>query len=57
MCSSSVRATRPDNVVDRHRMEVDSIKRVASAVGEGAPVVRLVHEHLREDEPDRATNH
>ena len=29
-----------------------SIKRVASAVGEGATVVRLVHEHLREDEPD-----
>ena len=26
-----------------------SIKRVASAVGEGATVVRLVHEHLRED--------
>ena len=25
-----------------------SIKRVASAVGEGATVVRLVHEHLRE---------
>ena len=33
-----------------------SIKRVASAVGEGATVVRLVHEHLREDEPVRATN-
>lgn len=31
-----------------------SIKRVASAVGEGATVVRLVHEHLREDEPQRA---
>jgi thioredoxin reductase (NADPH) len=30
-----------------------SIKRVASAVGEGATVVRLVHEHLREDEPER----
>ena len=30
-----------------------SIKRVASAVGEGATVVRLVHEHLREDEPVR----
>ena len=29
-----------------------SIKRVASAVGEGAAVVRLVHDHLREDEPD-----
>jgi thioredoxin reductase (NADPH) len=28
-----------------------SIKRVASAVGEGATVVRLVHEHLREAEP------
>ncbi|MGZ4173481.1 MAG: FAD-dependent oxidoreductase [Solirubrobacteraceae bacterium] len=26
-----------------------SIKRVASAVGDGATVVRLVHEHLRED--------
>ena len=25
----------------------DSIKRVASAVGEGATAVRLVHEHLR----------
>jgi thioredoxin reductase (NADPH) len=32
-----------------------SIKRVASAVGEGATVVRLVHDHLREDEPERAT--
>jgi thioredoxin reductase (NADPH) len=31
-----------------------SIKRVASAVGEGATVVRLVHEHLREAEPVRA---
>jgi thioredoxin reductase (NADPH) len=30
-----------------------SIKRVASAVGEGATVVRLVHEHLREDKPER----
>lgn len=30
-----------------------SIKRVASAVGEGATVVRLVHEHLRADELDR----
>jgi thioredoxin reductase (NADPH) len=30
-----------------------SIKRVASAVGEGATVVRLVHEHLRDDEPER----
>jgi thioredoxin reductase (NADPH) len=28
-----------------------SIKRVASAVGEGATVVRLVHEHLREPAP------
>ena len=27
----------------------DSIKRVASAVGDGATVVRLVHEHLRAD--------
>ncbi|HEX4188984.1 MAG TPA: FAD-dependent oxidoreductase [Solirubrobacteraceae bacterium] len=33
-----------------------SIKRVASAVGEGATVVRLVHEHLREPEPERAAN-
>jgi thioredoxin reductase (NADPH) len=31
-----------------------SIKRVASAVGEGATVVRLLHEHLREYEPERA---
>lgn len=31
-----------------------SIKRVASAVGEGATVVRLIHEHLREDEPEYA---
>jgi thioredoxin reductase (NADPH) len=31
-----------------------SIKRVASAVGEGATVVRLVHEHLREDETEYA---
>jgi thioredoxin reductase (NADPH) len=30
-----------------------SIKRVASAVGEGATVVRLVHEYLREAEPRR----
>jgi thioredoxin reductase (NADPH) len=29
----------------------DSIKRVASAVGEGATVVRLVHEYLRDSEP------
>lgn len=28
-----------------------SIKRVASGVGEGATVVRLVHEHLRAHEP------
>ena len=28
-----------------------SIKRVASAVGEGATVVRMVHEHLRADKP------
>jgi thioredoxin reductase (NADPH) len=33
-----------------------SIKRVASAVGEGATVVRLVHEHLREGEPELAAN-
>jgi thioredoxin reductase (NADPH) len=32
----------------------DSIKRVASAVGDGATVVRLVHEHLRALEPERA---
>jgi hypothetical protein len=36
-----------------------SIKRVASAVGEGATVVRLVHEHLRDDQrasaPDAAS--
>jgi thioredoxin reductase (NADPH) len=31
-----------------------SIKRVASAVGEGATVVRMVHEHLRADELDPA---
>jgi thioredoxin reductase (NADPH) len=31
-----------------------SIKRVASAVGEGATAVRLIHEHLREYEPERA---
>ena len=30
-----------------------SIKRVASGVGEGATVVRLVHEHLRINEPER----
>jgi thioredoxin reductase (NADPH) len=30
-----------------------SIKRVASAVGEGATVVRMVHEHLRLDEPPK----
>jgi thioredoxin reductase (NADPH) len=28
-----------------------SIKRVASAVGDGATVVRMIHEHLRVDEP------
>jgi thioredoxin reductase (NADPH) len=33
-----------------------SIKRVASAVGEGATVVRLVHEHLRDDDRLRAAN-
>lgn len=33
-----------------------SIKRVASAVGEGATVVRLVHEHLREAESEWAVN-
>ena len=33
-----------------------SIKRVASAVGEGATVVRLVHEHLRLDEPVHAAH-
>jgi hypothetical protein len=32
------------------------IKRVASAVGEGATVVRLVHEHLREAEPVRVAD-
>jgi thioredoxin reductase (NADPH) len=32
----------------------DSIKRVASAVGDGATVVRLLHEHLRALEPERA---
>jgi thioredoxin reductase (NADPH) len=31
-----------------------SIKRVASAVGEGATVVRMVHEHLRADELEPA---
>jgi thioredoxin reductase (NADPH) len=30
-----------------------AIKRVASAVGDGATVVRLIHEHLRADEPQR----
>jgi thioredoxin reductase (NADPH) len=29
----------------------DSIRRVAAAVGDGATVVRLVHEHLREPQP------
>jgi thioredoxin reductase (NADPH) len=33
-----------------------SIKRVASAVGEGATVVRLVHEHLRMDEAERVVS-
>jgi thioredoxin reductase (NADPH) len=33
-----------------------SIKRVASGVGEGATVVRLVHEHLREHEPERVAH-
>ncbi|HEY3947176.1 MAG TPA: FAD-dependent oxidoreductase [Solirubrobacteraceae bacterium] len=33
-----------------------SIKRVASAVGEGATVVRLLHEHLREEDRERAAN-
>jgi thioredoxin reductase (NADPH) len=33
-----------------------SIKRVASAVGEGATVVRLLHEHLREYEPAHAAS-
>ena len=33
-----------------------SIKRVASAVGEGATVIRAVHEYLREDQPDGAAN-
>jgi thioredoxin reductase (NADPH) len=33
-----------------------SIKRVASAVGEGATVVRLLHEHLRTRVPQRAAN-
>jgi thioredoxin reductase (NADPH) len=32
-----------------------SIKRVASAVGEGATIVRLVHEYLRDTEPAYAT--
>jgi hypothetical protein len=31
-------------------------KRVASAVGEGGTVVRLVHEHLRDDEPERVAS-
>jgi thioredoxin reductase (NADPH) len=34
-------------------VRLGSIKRVASAVGEGATVVRLVHEHLRDEEEDR----
>ena len=32
----------------------DSVKRVAGAVGEGATVVRLVHEHLRAGDPQPA---
>jgi thioredoxin reductase (NADPH) len=32
----------------------DSIKRVASAVGDGATVVRLVHEHLRSGTPEHS---
>jgi len=39
-------------VVDQDPNALDlrqgSIKRVASAVGDGATVVRLVHEHLRD---------
>jgi thioredoxin reductase (NADPH) len=34
----------------------DSIKRVASGVGEGATVIRLVHEYLSEDQPDGIAN-
>jgi hypothetical protein len=34
-----------------------SIKRVASAVGEGATVVRLMHEHLREVQPRHLQTH
>ena len=34
----------------------DSVKRVAGAVGEGATVVRLVHEHLRAGDPQRAAD-
>ncbi|HEY1515701.1 MAG TPA: FAD-dependent oxidoreductase [Solirubrobacteraceae bacterium] len=33
-----------------------SIKRVASGVGDGATVVRLVHEYLREHQPERAAH-
>ncbi len=33
-----------------------SIKRVAAAVGEGAAVVRLVHEYLRNGEPERVAH-
>ncbi len=33
-----------------------SIKRVAAAAGEGAAVVRLVHEYLRIDEPERVAH-
>jgi thioredoxin reductase (NADPH) len=32
-------------------VRADAIKRVASAVGDGATVIRLVHEHLRDDIP------
>ena len=34
----------------------DSIKRVASGVGEGATVIRLVHEYLRENQPEGAAD-
>ena len=34
-----------------------SIRRVASAVGDGATVVRLVHEHLRTGAAELAANH
>jgi thioredoxin reductase (NADPH) len=35
----------------------DSIKRVASAVGDGATVIRLVHEHLRTHTAEPAPSH